>query len=123
VNADLEQRRGYYDFYAVTPTGDRYGISKLSDGQRLSIALALALALRDIAKTDVGFIMFDEPIPYVDVNIRNAFVELVKTLSAQYQIVVATQSRDFADMLKQAVPSAKFFTVTKKESSEIKEVA
>jgi exonuclease SbcC len=123
VNADLEQRRGYYDFYAVTPTGNRYGISKLSDGQRLSIALALALALRDIAKTDVGFIMFDEPIPYVDVNIRNAFVELVKTLSAQYQIVVATQSRDFADMLKQAVPSAKFFTVTKKESSEIKEVA
>jgi exonuclease SbcC len=123
VNADLEQRRGYYDFYAVTPTGDRYGISKLSDGQRLSIALALALALRDIAKTDVGFIMFDEPIPYVDVNIRNAFVELVKTLSAQYQIVVATQSRDFADLLKQAVPSAKFFTVTKKEGSEIKEVA
>ena len=123
VNADLEQRRGYYDFYAVTPTGDRYGVSKLSDGQRLSIALALALALRDIAKTDVGFIMFDEPIPYVDVNIRNAFVELVKTLSAQYQIVVATQSRDFADMLKQAVPSAKFFAVTKKEGSEIKEVA
>jgi exonuclease SbcC len=123
VNADLEQRRGYYDFYAVTPTGDRHGISKLSDGQRLSIALALALALRDIAKTDVGFIMFDEPIPYVDVNIRNAFVELVKTLSAQYQIVVATQSRDFADMLKQAVRSAKFFTVTKKEGSEIKEVA
>jgi exonuclease SbcC len=123
VNADLEQRKGYYDFYAVTPTGDRYGISKLSDGQRLSIALALALALRDIAKTDVGFIMFDEPIPYVDVNIRNAFVELVKTLSAQYQIVVATQSRDFADLLKQAVPSAKFFAVTKKESSEIKEVA
>jgi exonuclease SbcC len=123
VNADLEQRRGYYDFYAVTPAGDRYGISKLSDGQRLSIALALALALREIAKTDVGFIMFDEPIPYVDVNIRNAFVELVKTLSAQYQIVVATQSRDFADMLKQAVPSAKFFTVTKKEGSEIKEVA
>jgi exonuclease SbcC len=122
VNADLEQRRGYYDFYAVTPTGDRYGISKLSDGQRLSIALALALALRDIAKTDVGFIMFDEPIPYVDVNIRNAFVKLVKTLSAQYQIVVATQSRDFADLLKQAVPSAKFFAVTKKESSEIKEV-
>jgi exonuclease SbcC len=107
----------------VTPTGDRYGVSKLSDGQRLSIALALALALRDIAKTDVGFIMFDEPIPYVDVNIRNAFVELVKTLSAQYQIVVATQSRDFADMLKQAVPSAKFFTVTKKEGSEIKEAA
>jgi exonuclease SbcC len=123
VNADLEQRKGYYDFYAVTPTGDRYGISKLSDGQRLSIALALALALREIAKTDVGFIMFDEPIPYVDVNIRNAFVELVKTLSAQYQIVVATQSRDFADLLKQAVPSAKFFAVTKKESSEIKEVA
>jgi exonuclease SbcC len=123
VNADLEQRRGYYDFYAVTPTGDRYGISKLSDGQRLSIALALALALREIAKTDVGFIMFDEPIPYVDVNIRNAFVELVKALSAQYQIVVATQSRDFADMLKQAVPSAKFFAVTKKEGSEIREVA
>ncbi|MCI4447482.1 MAG: SMC family ATPase, partial [Pyrobaculum sp.] len=122
VNADLEQRRGYYDFYAVTPTGDRYGISKLSDGQRLSIALALALALREIAKTDVGFIMFDEPIPYVDVNIRNAFVELVKALSAQYQIVVATQSRDFADMLKQAVPSAKFFAVTKKEGSEIKEM-
>jgi exonuclease SbcC len=123
VNADLEQRRGYYDFYAVTPSGDRYGISKLSDGQRLSIALALALALRDIAKTDVGFIIFDEPIPYVDVNIRNAFVELVKTLSAQYQIVVATQSRDFADLLKQAVPSAKFFAVTKREGSEIREVA
>jgi ATPase involved in DNA repair len=119
VDADLEQRKGYYNFYAITPAGDKYGISKLSDGQRLSIALALALALREIANIDIGFIIFDEPIPYVDINIRKAFVELVSVLSKQYQIVVATQSKDFADMLKEAIPGVKYFTVTKKESSEV----
>jgi len=119
VDADLEQRKGYYNFYAITPAGDKYGISKLSDGQRLSIALALALALREIANIDIGFIIFDEPIPYVDINIRKAFVELVSVLSKQYQIVVATQSKDFADMLKEAIPRVKYFTVTKKESSEV----
>jgi exonuclease SbcC len=120
VNADLEQRRGYYEFYAVTPAGDKYGISKLSDGQRLSIALALALTLREIAHTNLGFVIFDEPIPYVDANIRKAFVELVKTLAGQHQIVVATQARDFANALKEAIPDAKLLVVTKRESSEVK---
>jgi exonuclease SbcC len=120
VNADLEQRRGYYEFYAVTPAGDKYGISKLSDGQRLSIALALALTLREIAHTSLGFVIFDEPIPYVDANIRKAFVELVKTLAGQHQIVVATQARDFANALKEAIPDAKLLVVTKRESSEVK---
>jgi exonuclease SbcC len=120
VNADLEQRRGYYEFYAVTPAGDKYGISKLSDGQRLSIALALALTLREIAHTNLGFVIFDEPIPYVDANIRKAFVELVKTLASQHQIVVATQARDFANALKEAIPDAKLLVVTKRESSEVK---
>jgi exonuclease SbcC len=119
VNADLEQRRGYYEFYAVTPAGDKYGISKLSDGQRLSIALALALTLREIAHTNLGFVIFDEPIPYVDANIRKAFVELVKTLASQHQIVVATQARDFANALKEAIPDAKLLVVTKRESSEV----
>lgn len=119
VNADLEQRRGYYEFYAVTPAGDKYGISKLSDGQRLSIALALALTLREIAHTNLGFVIFDEPIPYVDANIRKAFVELVKTLASQHQIVVATQARDFANALKEAIPNAKLLVVTKRESSEV----
>jgi len=119
VNADLEQRRGYYEFYAVTPAGDKYGISKLSDGQRLSIALALALTLREIAHTNLGFVIFDEPIPYVDANIRKAFVELVKTLAGQHQIVVATQARDFANALKEAIPDAKLLVVTKRESSEV----
>ncbi|AFA38346.1 ATPase involved in DNA repair [Pyrobaculum oguniense TE7] len=118
VDADLEQRRGFYDFHAITPSGDRYGISKLSDGQRLSIALALALALRDIARINLGFVIFDEPIPYVDVNIRRAFAEVVKALASRFQIVVATQSREFAEMIKEAVPNALLFKVDKKESSE-----
>ncbi|ACB40369.1 AAA family ATPase [Pyrobaculum neutrophilum] len=120
VNADLEQRRGYYEFYAVTPTGERYGISKLSDGQRLSIALALALALRDVSNIHIGFVIFDEPIPYVDVNIRKAFVDLVHALSNKYQIIVATQSREFADLIKNAL-NAKLYSVAKRESSEVRE--
>ncbi|ABL88060.1 SMC domain protein [Pyrobaculum islandicum DSM 4184] len=121
VNVDLEQRKGYYDFYAISPTGERYGISKLSDGQRLSIALALALALREISNIQIGFIIFDEPIPYVDVNIRRAFAELVRSLSSRYQIVVATQSGDFADVIKDAVPNARLYMVTKEESSRVAE--
>ncbi|MCU7786568.1 SMC family ATPase [Pyrobaculum sp. 3827-6] len=117
VDADLEQRKGYYDFVAVTPSGDRYGISKLSDGQRLSIALALALALRDISKINLGFIIFDEPIPYVDVNIRKAFVDLVEELAKKFQIVIATQSREFAEIVKAAVPRCNLFAIEKGESS------
>jgi exonuclease SbcC len=123
VDADLEQRKGYYDFVAVTPSGDRYGISKLSDGQRLSIALALALALRDISKINLGFIIFDEPIPYVDVNIRKAFVDLVEELAKKFQIVIATQSREFAEIVKAAVPRCNLFAIEKGESSVARPVS
>ncbi|MEM1597094.1 MAG: SMC family ATPase [Pyrobaculum sp.] len=119
VDADIEQRKGYYEFYALSPTGARYGISKLSDGQRLSIALSLALALREMSQIKLGFIIFDEPIPYVDVNVRKAFSELVKTLSERYQIILATQSREFAELLKTEVQNAKFYTVVKEETSRV----
>ncbi|WP_333638907.1 SMC family ATPase [Pyrobaculum aerophilum] len=119
VDADLEQRKGFYDFYAITSTGDKYGISKLSDGQRLSIALALALALRDIVEMNIGFIIFDEPIPYVDANIRKAFAEIVKSIADKLQLIIATQSREFAELIKTAVPNALLLVVDKKEHSSI----
>lgn len=121
VGADLEQRKGYYDFYAIGPSGERYGVSKLSDGQRLSIALALALALREVSKVGVDFIIFDEPIPYVDINIRKAFTDIVKTLAKSRQLIIATQSREFAEMIKEAVPSSKFYTIVKEDSSRVEE--
>ena len=119
VGADLEQRKGYYDFYALGPAGERFGISKLSDGQRLSMALALALALREVSNVGVDFIIFDEPIPYVDVNIRRAFVDLVKSLAHSRQLIVATQSREFAEEIREALSMSKFFKIVKEKTSRI----
>ncbi|MFN3804340.1 MAG: AAA family ATPase [Pyrobaculum sp.] len=120
VGADIEHRKGHYDFYAISPTGDRLGISKLSDGQRLSLAIALALALRETSQIRLGFLIFDEPIPYVDINVRTAFMDLIKSLASRYQLVIASQSREFVDMLKE-VPNIKVFTIVKKDYSEARE--
>jgi exonuclease SbcC len=121
VGADLEGRRGYYDFHAIAPNGEQYGIAKLSDGQRLSIALALALALRFISNVQLGFLIFDDPIPYIDVNIRKAFIELVRGLAEQYQVFVATQSEELARALRAIMPRSKLFAVVKNGSSEVRE--
>jgi len=119
VDAAVEHGRGYYDFYAISPSGDRYGVSRLSDGQRLSIALSLALALREISQVKLGFLIFDEPIPYVDVNVRKAFAQLLTSLAGRYQLLVATQSREFAEEVREALPNAKLFTVVKDGASAL----
>ncbi|ABO09054.1 AAA family ATPase [Pyrobaculum calidifontis] len=119
VDAAVEPSRGYYDFYAISPSGDRYGVSRLSDGQRLSIALSLALALREISQVKLGFLIFDEPIPYVDVNVRKAFAQLLTSLAGRYQLLVATQSREFAEEVREALPNAKLFTVVKDGASAL----
>ncbi len=118
VSVDLEQKSGHYQFYAISPTGEKFGISKLSDGQRLSLAVALALALRMMAATKLAFLIFDEPLPYVDREVKSAFVNMVKNLAERYQLFLASQSREFIDMLRESLP-AKLFTISKRESSEI----
>ncbi|MEM1787817.1 MAG: hypothetical protein QW085_04400, partial [Pyrobaculum sp.] len=65
------------------------------------------------------FIIFDEPIPYVDVNIRRAFVDLVKSLAHSRQLIVATQSREFAEEIREALSMSKFFKIVKEGSSRI----
>lgn len=91
-----------YEIYALTPSKSRRSIAKLSDGQRLALALALVLSMRLNVPHNVGFMVFDEPIPFMDKRMQRLFAEIVVGLQTKglvKQIMVATHMRDFAEVL------------------------
>ncbi len=98
----------YYQLYAFSSGAARLPISKLSDGQRLTLALALVLAIYKSARHNVAFLFMDEPIPYVDEKVRRTFVEVLRRLLESdivAQVVLATQSRELVDQAARSAPS------------------
>ncbi len=88
-----------YVLYGVR-SGKRVPISRMSDGQRLTLALAFMLSVYVVANHNVSFMIMDEPIPYVDEAIRSSFARLVTSLVKQglvSQLIVTSQSREFIE--------------------------
>lgn len=90
----LALRDNAYEVEAVTADGATIGISKLSDGQRLAVALSLVISMRKLLGPKLGFLLLDDPLPYVDPNVRSALAGLIASLGREYQVVVATQTED-----------------------------
>ncbi len=91
-----------YVLYGVRRTGRKVPISRMSDGQRLTLALAFMLSVYTVASHNVSFLIMDEPIPYVDVEVRRAFAELITRLITERlvsQLVVTSQSREFIEQI------------------------
>lgn len=85
-----------YEIEALLSEGAVMNIARLSDGQRLAAALSLVVAVREVMGLRLGFLLLDDPLPYVDPNVRAALAGLIAKLSSKYQVVVATQSMDLA---------------------------
>ncbi|MGC8972609.1 MAG: AAA family ATPase [Thermoproteus sp.] len=90
----LTLRDKAYEVEARLADGNVVGISKLSDGQRLAAALSLVISMRRLLGPKLGFLLLDDPLPYVDPNVRSSLAGLIASLSSEYQIVVATQTGD-----------------------------
>jgi len=91
-----------YVLYGIRRGERKVPISRLSDGQRLTIALAFMLSVYVVANHNVDFIIMDEPIPYVDIGVKRSFANLVVRLVKERlvsQLVITSQSRDFIDII------------------------
>ncbi len=108
LEAEPRGDKVYYQLYAFSSGAARLPISKLSDGQRLTLALALVLAIYKSADHNVAFLLMDEPILYVDEKVRRTFVDVLRRLLESgivAQVVLATQSRELADQAARSAPS------------------
>lgn len=94
VAVNLSLRDKAYEVDAELADGNIIGISRLSDGQRLAVALSLVISIRKLLQPKLGFLLLDDPLPYVDPNVRSALAKLIASLSAEYQVVVATQTEE-----------------------------
>ncbi len=86
-----------YVLYSVRSSGRSVTISRMSDGQRLTLALSFMLSVYRAANHNVDFIIMDEPVPYVDAEMRRSFSRLVaKMISNKLvgQVIIATQSEE-----------------------------
>ena len=107
VSFRLSQRRGMGSDYVMNAVrgGREVPISRLSDGQRLIMAQAFVLAAYRFVKHNLSFMLLDEPIPYVDVRVKEMFSRaLAKAVSSNLvrQVIVATQDEQMVNMLTKA---------------------
>lgn len=94
LSIDITLRDKAYEVDAALADGNIIGVSRLSDGQRLAVALSLVISIRELLRPRLGFLLLDDPLPYVDPNVRSALAKLIASLSDRYQVVVATQTGD-----------------------------
>jgi len=98
-----------YTLYAFRPGGRKVTVSRLSDGQRLTIALSFLLSVYRATSHNIDFLLMDEPIPYVDQNIRRAFASLLVRLIKEGlvgQVIITTQSEDLRNDVVNAARDA-----------------
>ena len=104
ISVKLQYRRGRgsdYVLYALRGGRD-VPISRLSDGQRLTLAQSFVLAVYRLMQHNLGFILMDEPIPYVDANAKRTFSKtIIKAISEGMinQVILATQDDVLLDAL------------------------
>ncbi|BDR91769.1 AAA family ATPase [Vulcanisaeta souniana] len=94
-----------YTLYALRLGGRKVTISRLSDGQRLTIALSFLLSVYRSTNHNIDFLLMDEPVPYVDQNIRKAFATLLTRFIGEEligQVIITTQSGDLVNDITNA---------------------
>ena len=105
IELSIKERLGTlvseYTLYGLRG-GRRVPISRMSDGQRLTLSLSFMLSVYVVANHNVDFMIMDEPMPYVDVAIRSSFSTLVSKLVKEClvnQLIITSQSREFIDQI------------------------
>ncbi|RLE55582.1 MAG: hypothetical protein DRJ40_07595 [Thermoprotei archaeon] len=104
----LEYVRSIYHFYGLRPDGSKVPLlSKLSEGQRMLLMFSFILATSQLMKSNVGFILLDDPTPNIDLDLRFELLkQLLKTASETgAQIVLATQDVRVREVLPEVAKS------------------
>jgi exonuclease SbcC len=74
--------------------------SRMSDGQKTIIFLALTLGLSMLTNKKVGFVILDEPLPNVDDRVKVSFLKSILPSLGLRQAIITTQAEDVAGKLE-----------------------
>ncbi|BFH72506.1 DNA double-strand break repair ATPase Rad50 [Sulfurisphaera javensis] len=92
VEVDFNGKEG---IYAYNTSGQRLSINQLSGGERVSIALALRLALAKSLMNEVGFLILDEPTVNLDEYRKRELIDIIRsTVEVVPQIIVVTHDEE-----------------------------
>ena len=92
VEVNFNEKNG---IYAYTQNGQKLHINMLSGGERVSIAIALRLALAKSLMNDLGFIILDEPTVNLDEYRKRELIDIIKsTTEVVSQIIVVTHDEE-----------------------------
>ena len=105
IRAVETPKRSVYEIY-VKRGSDGTWIpiySKLSDGQRLMIALSLLLSIYKLYPHNIDFILLDEPFANINGECRRSILKLLANTESPSQIFIATQDESIIDLVKEIV--------------------
>lgn len=108
-------RRSLYEIYAHRKRDDNWVLvsNRMSDGQKIIVALCLVVALSKLYNHNIGFLILDEPVPNVDNNTRSIVYNVLSKELNIGQIIMATQHIEgFKD-----IGEGRVFIFRKKEDS------
>ncbi|BAK54735.1 DNA double-strand break repair ATPase Rad50 [Sulfurisphaera tokodaii] len=92
VEVDFNDKNG---IYAYTTSGQRLPVNLLSGGERVSIALALRLAIAKSLMNEVGFLILDEPTVNLDEYRKKELIDIIRsTVEVVPQIIVVTHDEE-----------------------------
>lgn len=92
VEIDFKERN---NINAYNTSGQKLSVNLLSGGERVSIALALRLALAKTLMSEIGFLILDEPTVNLDEYRKKELIEIIRsTVEVVPQIIVVTHDEE-----------------------------
>ena len=92
IELNFNEKNG---IYAYTQNGQRLHINMLSGGERVSVAIALRLAIAKSLMNDIGFMILDEPTVNLDEYRKRELIDIIKsTTEVLPQIIVVTHDEE-----------------------------
>ena len=86
------------EIYGYLANGQRIPISAMSGGERVSVSISLRLALARLMKSNVGFVVMDEPTVHLDDYRRKELLEVIRKASEIIpQIILVTHDEELKD--------------------------
>ena len=94
---------GVYEIYAKRSIDGSLVpiVSRLSDGQKIIVALSLILTVSKISKHKLNILMLDEPAPNIDLSCRRALIKMLSSSPDMGQILIATQSEEYKEIVSE----------------------
>ena len=102
-------KRSIYEIY-VRRSSDGEWVpiySKLSDGQRLMIALSLLLSIYKLYPHNIDFILLDEPFANINGECRKSILKLLARTDSPQQVLIATQDETIISLIKKIIDKDK----------------